>query len=428
MNTKLFLAAISLLIASVSSTGVVGKKSERVKALSRAVQNRLSPLSVQTQSQFPFVPIPRSNPPAIASMNNGFVPLAGSAQEQQQLQDQVMQQQQLIQSARAAQPQQPAQSAQASQRDQQLLQQQVMQQQQMVQQQRNLLRPQFQQPMPQQPMQPMQLQQQERPRTPNQSSQAGSASQREQQLLQEQVRQQQQMIQGQQQAQQQRNLQQPQQQQQRNIQQQQQLPMQPMQRQPQTPVRQQNGDFCQSAQPGEIVAHPSNSNQFVICYGFGEFTVMACPAHLIYNPHLQRCDLHQDEPNMCASNPCQNEGKCVELGSSFRCECPAGFTGKSCEREDSCTANPCGSAGFCLATHQGSSLGHVCLCNGGRSYGSDCQKTEPNPCLNPGSNFKMFSSTLGPNVFAHCEGARPHFQFCQAPLVFSQTKQACDWQ
>ncbi|CAF1004352.1 unnamed protein product [Brachionus calyciflorus] len=368
---KLVLLAVLLLSVSINAdVGVVGRKSDRVRALSRAVQGRTNNLSASqsNQGQFEFVPIQRMTPPVIAQSND----------QQSQFNFQQQQGRSSVQQAN------PVQQAGPSQREQQLLQQQIAQQQALIAQgQRSTVQPQLQQVQPQlqqvqpqlQPVQPQfqQVQPQVRPVQP------------QQQQVQQQV-------------------------------------------QPQFPsVRQQGDEFCRNAQPGDIVPHPQFPSQFVICYGFGEFTVMDCPQHLVYNPHLQRCDLHLEEPQMCASNPCQNNGKCVELGSAFRCECPVGFAGQVCERQDSCTARPCGGDGFCLPMQQGSPVGHVCICNGGRTFGQTCAQAESNPCLTPGANMRMFPTSLGAQVFAHCEGARPHFKFCQAPLVFSPSKQSCDW-
>lgn len=155
---------------------------------------------------------------------------------------------------------------------------------------------------------------------------------------------------------------------------------------------------------------------------------MDCPDHLVFNPHLQRCDLNAEEPLLCRSNPCLNNGKCVEsVDFDFRCECAPGFSGQNCERIDACSANPCGPEGTCVSLSQGSPLAHLCICSGGRSIGQSCRATEMNPCMQQGANMKMFPLGLSRSVFAHCEGTKPHFKFCQHPLIFSPSKQSCDW-
>jgi hypothetical protein len=188
-------------------------------------------------------------------------------------------------------------------------------------------------------------------------------------------------------------------------------------------------DFCRSSQPGEIIAHPSNLNQFIICYGFGEFTIMDCPEHLVYNPHLVRCDLEVIPPVGCASNPCLNNGKCMDLPPfSFKCECQAGFAGPNCEKVDSCSSRPCGPEGQCVSMAPGSPVAHLCICQNSRAIGPSCQTNlEANPCVTPNSNFKVFPVRINQSVFIQCEGMRPHFKFCQFPLIFSPQKQACDW-
>jgi len=282
-----------------------------------------------------------------------------------------------------------------------------------------------------QQQQPQQFQQQQ----PTLSQQQQMQQQQPQQVLPQQVQQPQQPVQQrpviqqvvpQQIQQQQPTLTQQQQQQPTLTQQQQQ---QQQQIQAQQPQQQVSSNFCGNHQPGDLLPHPSNQNQFVICFGVGEFTIMDCPDHLVYNPNTQRCENDLSTPLGCQSNPCLNNGKCVDLPFfQFRCECPTGFSGPSCERLDTCSTSPCGPGGICITMAQGSPLSHVCLCSSAKVVGQTCsQSVEINPCSTPNSNFKRFTLKMNPSMYVQCEGLRPHFKFCQHPLVFSQAKQACDW-
>ena len=127
-------------------------------------------------------------------------------------------------------------------------------------------------------------------------------------------------------------------------------------------------DLCADvAEPGQLIAHPANRGQFVICYGPGEFTVMDCPEHLIYNSHTERCDTHLLKPEGCLSNPCMNGGICIDLPKlEFRCQCPKGFIGDMCERVDMCASKPCGTEGVCQLLEKESPLGFICNCKGKR--------------------------------------------------------------
>ena len=36
---------------------------------------------------------------------------------------------------------------------------------------------------------------------------------------------------------------------------------------------------------------------------------------------------YPDTTDECSSNPCGNDGTCIDQGTSHMCQCPAGFTG-----------------------------------------------------------------------------------------------------
>ena len=42
-------------------------------------------------------------------------------------------------------------------------------------------------------------------------------------------------------------------------------------------------------------------------------------------------ELCQHEINECASNPCQNNGECLDFVGDYKCLCPAGYSGRQCE-------------------------------------------------------------------------------------------------
>ena len=35
----------------------------------------------------------------------------------------------------------------------------------------------------------------------------------------------------------------------------------------------------------------------------------------------------------CDSAPCENRGGCLNVGDSFECECPSGYSGKRCQNK-----------------------------------------------------------------------------------------------
>lgn len=85
--------------------------------------------------------------------------------------------------------------------------------------------------------------------------------------------------------------------------------------------------------------------------------------------------------NLCSSNPCQNNGICVAIMTSFSCQCPQGYSGALCQIQinqpttlttsrspspsttafQSCSSNPCQNGAMCV-NHQNSQSGFYCEC------------------------------------------------------------------
>ncbi|XP_022618014.1 protein eyes shut homolog [Seriola dumerili] len=90
------------------------------------------------------------------------------------------------------------------------------------------------------------------------------------------------------------------------------------------------------------------------------------------------------DTNECSSNPCQNQGDCVDGVNSYSCDCTMGFAGHHCEEDiNECTSSPCHNAGICedLVNE------FRCICPPGY-FGTLCDldvnECEVSPCLHEG--------------------------------------------
>ena len=53
--------------------------------------------------------------------------------------------------------------------------------------------------------------------------------------------------------------------------------------------------------------------------------------------------------NDCASNPCQNQGTCIDGVNSYQCICADGWEGALCNiNKNECSMNPCRNNGRCV--------------------------------------------------------------------------------
>ncbi|NWT44837.1 NOTC1 protein, partial [Chroicocephalus maculipennis] len=91
--------------------------------------------------------------------------------------------------------------------------------------------------------------------------------------------------------------------------------------------------------------------------------------------------------NVCLSNPCRNGGTCDLLTlSEYKCRCPPGWSGKTCQQADPCASNPCANGGQCVPFE----AHYICRCTAG-FHGANCKQDvnecniSPSVCKNGGS-------------------------------------------
>lgn len=90
--------------------------------------------------------------------------------------------------------------------------------------------------------------------------------------------------------------------------------------------------------------------------------------------------LCQHNENECKKNPniCMNDGVCYDTYGSYVCECLSNYSGFNCEQLiDPCSPQPCGHGGSCISRKNS----FECLCSHGYS-GEYCEKGPncPNEC------------------------------------------------
>ncbi|KAJ8035487.1 Neurotrypsin [Holothuria leucospilota] len=84
------------------------------------------------------------------------------------------------------------------------------------------------------------------------------------------------------------------------------------------------------------------------------------------------------DADVCSSQPCDNNGQCVNRLTSYICICPLGYNGSRCQNViNPCNSDPCGSNGVCI-DHKND---YICLCADG--FGGNQCETVLDPC---GSN------------------------------------------
>lgn len=82
--------------------------------------------------------------------------------------------------------------------------------------------------------------------------------------------------------------------------------------------------------------------------------------------------------DICASQPCLNGGQCLQIDSSFQCQCAPGFDGLNCELDARVcqTQQPCGQSpdAHCQSFRLDAALSYICTFQYGLTYGFNAQQ------------------------------------------------------
>ncbi|XP_022103223.1 protein jagged-1b-like [Acanthaster planci] len=86
--------------------------------------------------------------------------------------------------------------------------------------------------------------------------------------------------------------------------------------------------------------------------------------------------LCQHNVDDCALSPCRNNGTCIDMHADFACQCPQGWKGKTCNsRDNQCDVNTCLNGGTCYDLEHS----FTCICPSGWE-GNSCQLSTSNRC------------------------------------------------
>ncbi|XP_030878105.1 neurogenic locus notch homolog protein 1 [Leptonychotes weddellii] len=167
------------------------------------------------------------------------------------------------------------------------------------------------------------------------------------------------------------------------------------------------GQRCQA--PSPCLSAPCKNAGTCHVVDRGGLVDYICTCRLGFSGPL--CLTPQD--NACLSTPCRNGGTCDLLTlTEYKCRCPPGWSGKTCQQADPCASNPCANGGQCLPFE----ASYICGCPHG-FHGPTCRQDvnecsqNPRLCQNGGTCHNEVGSYRCTCRTAH---TGPH---CELPYV-----------
>ena len=86
---------------------------------------------------------------------------------------------------------------------------------------------------------------------------------------------------------------------------------------------------CLSGYSGKRCQDKGMKNNFSFCKSFSIYHWY----FITYYTKIYHFFLSINQVSVCHSEPCQNGGKCLNVGDSFECECPSDYSGKRCQNK-----------------------------------------------------------------------------------------------
>ena len=192
---------------------------------------------------------------------------------------------------------------------------------------------------------------------------------------------------------------------------------------------------CVPGQNLNVTRHfyPFDSAVIVQCNENGQLQLNRCTDSLHWNPNTAACSYEkppfENLQGECERMRCQNEGLCeVDKKGQARCLCPVGFTGDLCETNiDNCASNPCKNNGTCV---DGINR-YFCICPN-KYIDKSCSWPKAfNPCAGPVFNFRPDKNIRFPHPYTKekflvCNAQKfAQVMDCPEGLVWLERDQLC---
>ncbi|CAH2227346.1 jg26179, partial [Pararge aegeria aegeria] len=106
------------------------------------------------------------------------------------------------------------------------------------------------------------------------------------------------------------------------------------------------GNNCEVDAGDPCASQPCQNDARCVEDSRGDYTCI-CPLHY----HGTYCELEESLDPQCVAQPCRNNGSCsVPLGADeYVCDCPPGYAGRNCETDlDECESGACLNGGRCV--------------------------------------------------------------------------------